>query len=269
VSVKTVAETDRKQRALALEGQLRKRYLTFRAEGLAIGVLLREIRDDELYRDLGFDTWERYLRERVGADLGIEKSQANYLIACAQVRTKLPDELTTAVVSGENGDTKSEVPQRVLREFARLAPMTEDGQRRNYDRLDRHDVQRVAKKVVAEAEQAGTKVTSSLVRKVVDAELGTDRRPKPEPEPEPPTMVEGVYRLAKDIAYVVWKFRESAGPDEWQHLGKEEQHGALRAIWEAVDSLTDMLAQAGARPPSTKQLLEQTERATGRPRKEK
>jgi hypothetical protein len=63
---------------------------------------LKEIRDNELYKEDGFETWYRYLRERIGEVFGIEKSQAHSLIACAQIRTKLPD-ISSSALDENNG----------------------------------------------------------------------------------------------------------------------------------------------------------------------
>jgi hypothetical protein len=84
--------SDRKQRLRTLENQIRKDDETF----VAIGFALKEIRDHELYKEDGFDTWDRYLKERVGHVFGIEETQARKLIACAQIRTKLPEVSNTA-----------------------------------------------------------------------------------------------------------------------------------------------------------------------------
>jgi hypothetical protein len=60
--------------------------------------------------------------------------QVRNLIACAQVRTKLPD--ASGSVLPEGGWS-----QRELLEFGRLAPKSEEHEQRyDFDRLDRRDV---------------------------------------------------------------------------------------------------------------------------------
>src|SRR6516165_627391 len=77
----------RKQRLQALEKQIRENYEAFVKTGFA----LMEIRDEKLHLEAGFDSWDRYLKERVGNEFGIEMRQAQKFIACAQIRPKLPD----------------------------------------------------------------------------------------------------------------------------------------------------------------------------------
>lgn len=155
----------RKQRLRTLENQIRQNYEAFVQTGFA----LKEIRDTTLYTEDGFETWDQYLKERVGKEFGIEQAQARKLIVCAQVRTKLPD-ISDTVVS-EDGWS-----QKALVEFARLAPQSEEHeQRRDYDRLDKRDAARVAKKVIEHCKEEGEKPTAAVVRKFVDEELGVDR----------------------------------------------------------------------------------------------
>src|SRR5262245_16029502 len=82
-----LATVSRKQRLLTLESQIRKDYEAFVRTGFA----LIEIRDDQLYKEGGFDTWDAYLTVRVAKDFGIRRTQAYQLIACSQIRTKLPE----------------------------------------------------------------------------------------------------------------------------------------------------------------------------------
>jgi hypothetical protein len=160
-----VAES-RKQRLRTLENQIRKNYEAFVQTGFA----LKEIRDDLLYKEDGFETWDQYLNERVAEDFGIEERQVFNLIACAQVREKIPETFCSVL-------QKEGLTQRELLEFARLAPKDEEAPGRPYDfgKLNRRDVERVANKVVKHCKQEEVKPTSTVVRKFVDEELGIDR----------------------------------------------------------------------------------------------
>src|SRR5262245_21301728 len=122
----------RKQRLRTLENQIRKDYEAFVATGFA----LKEIRDDRLYEEDGYATWDAYLKEQVGMNFGIEKTYANRLISAAQIRTKLP-ELSGTTVSNKSWAVSA------VNAFGRLAPQDEDHeQRRDYDRLNKRDVER-------------------------------------------------------------------------------------------------------------------------------
>lgn len=163
----------RKQRLRTLENQIRKNYEAFVQTGFA----LKEIRDDRLYEEDGFESWQRYLKERVGQDFEIEEAQVRRLIVCAQVRIKLPDLSSNLSRLEDKTGSKLEWGPRQVLEFARLAPKDESahGQPFDLDNLNKRDVERVAKKVIDHCEEEQTKPTSTIVRKFVDEELGIDR----------------------------------------------------------------------------------------------
>jgi hypothetical protein len=162
---------DRKQRLLALEAQIREGYEAF----VRIGFALKEIRDDHLYEEAGFPSWDEYLRRRVGQDFGIRGAQARRLIVSAQVRLKLPGPPSDTAVSENKAD--AEWTQKAVYEFARLAPRNDDahGQPYDLDRLDRRDVERVAGKVIEHCKKENVRCTPAVVRRFVDGELGIDR----------------------------------------------------------------------------------------------
>lgn len=166
----TEATTRRAQRLRTLESQIRQNYEAF----LRTGFALKEIRDDRLFLEDGFETWDAYLKERVGAEFGIEERQARALISSAQIRFKLPDppDANGTAVPLDDWSIKA------LNEFARLAPKDESrpGHPPDYDRLSKNDVQRVAKKVTDHCQANGIdKPTAPIVRKFVDEDLGVDR----------------------------------------------------------------------------------------------
>ena len=124
------------------------------------GNALKEIRDDELYREDGFDTWDAYLKTRVGHDFGIERSYAFNLITAATIRPKLPD---PKILSSTSVDEKPEWKPSVVKEFERLAPQDPDhAQRRDLTALRKQDVQRVAKAAVEIAKEQGKPVTRKV-----------------------------------------------------------------------------------------------------------
>ena len=65
-------EVSRGQRLRALEAQIREDYEAFVRTGFA----LKEIRDDELYREAGFTTWVQYLKARVNAETAAQAEHA-------------------------------------------------------------------------------------------------------------------------------------------------------------------------------------------------
>jgi hypothetical protein len=159
----TALAASRKERLQTLEGEIRQGFEQFVRTGFA----LKEIRDDELYKEAGFATWDEYLKKRVGQQFGIEDDQARRLITCAQIRGKLPDALPSALGNG--------LSQNALYELRRLAPQRKD-KGRSYDvgRIDRRDAARVINQVAERCAETGGEPTAAAVRKAVNEELGID-----------------------------------------------------------------------------------------------
>jgi hypothetical protein len=76
------AITARKQRLRTLEKEIRSGMEEF----YYTGVKLKEIRDDELYKEDGFETWEAYCRER----WEWSRDRVGQLIAASEYREKIP-----------------------------------------------------------------------------------------------------------------------------------------------------------------------------------
>jgi hypothetical protein len=222
-------------RLRALEAEICKNYEAF----VAVGFALKEIRDEELYKQDGFETWDAYLNERVGETLGIEKAHAFRLIACAQIRPKLSEVLSPR---GEKYDWS----QKELLEFGRLAPKMEDrpGQPRDYDALKRQDVQRVANKVIEHCKKERVKHTVAVVRKFVDEDLGV-KRGKAAAQDNGTDLydyllwvsgeTEGALLNVKDIDPSAWKLLRKEHPyavGRWLKFA-EELVGVLRKANEA------------------------------------
>ena len=79
----TTAVATRKQRLRTLEKEIR----TGMEEFYYVGQKLKEIRDDELYKEDGFKTWEAYCRDR----WDWSRDYAYKLITASDYRAKLPD----------------------------------------------------------------------------------------------------------------------------------------------------------------------------------
>lgn len=207
----------RKQRLQTLEKSIRGTMEQFVETGNA----LKEIRDDELFREDGFETWDAYLKQRVGEDFGIERSQALNLIQASIIRPKLLGLPKVVQRVGQDGWS-----QRAVQEFARLAPVIEDeqGQPRDVKSLRKEDVQKVAKAAVEIAKEQGKPVTAAIVRTAVNAEL----RIKPEKRQPAPKQdfgidlpvylkqkigqIEGIIELLADVPADGWKLLEKSDP---------------------------------------------------------
>src|SRR5262245_45129535 len=143
--------TTRKQRLRTLENEIR----TGMEEFYYTGMKLKEIRDDELYKEDGFATWEAYCKER----WEWSRQHVHRLITASEYREKLP--------ASPNGD--KEWSEATVRELTRIE--------------DKRDAAKVAAKVVKAVEQSEKeaarnpevkpiKLTAATVRKFVDADLG-------------------------------------------------------------------------------------------------
>jgi len=145
-----------------LEKQIRKNW-----EGFALtGAALKEIRDDELYDEVGCATWDQYLSQRVDTVFGIARRHAQRLMVCAEIRPKLP-------AFSRHGCRENGWPMTAMYEFRRLAPQDEEhSQRFDFSRLKKGDVSRVAKAAVAMADEKEVSVSAAIVRKCVDEDIG-------------------------------------------------------------------------------------------------
>ncbi len=152
----------RKQRLRTLENEIRSGMEEFYYTGMK----LKEIRDDELYKEDGFTSFERYVWDR----FQYKKRYLYDLIRSSEYRALLPSPQPCA--TAHEDDEKPRWTEASVRELTRIP--------------DKKEAARVAKKVIEKVEkEEGAKLTSTLVRKVVDEELGVKRgKPAPEPEPE-------------------------------------------------------------------------------------
>ena len=116
----SVSVQTRKQRLRKLENEIRSGMEEFYYTGMK----LKEIRDDELYKEDGFATWEKYCRERWES---VHPHVTN-LIVSSEYRQKLPNCSTGA----------GKWTERAVREFQRIP--------------DKRQAARVAEKVLKEVE---------------------------------------------------------------------------------------------------------------------
>jgi hypothetical protein len=238
----------RTQRLRTLESQIRKDYEAFVATGFA----LMEIRDDRLYEEDGYETWDAYLKDRVGAQFGIEQTQAFQLVACAQIRTKLPD-INFGVPKLNSGKDRPEWTQAAVYAFGRLAPKNEDrpGHPPDYDALRKKDVERVARKVIAHCEREETRPTATIVRKYVDEELGINRAAQAQEtrrqreEASFPELHRYLDSMTSRLEANVEQLSEIADNEEVWTLLAEKHPGLIKRFIAVCDSLADLRRRLG------------------------
>jgi hypothetical protein len=227
--------TTRRQRLEVLENQLRE-------DGKVVARVRRtllEIHDDHLYEEIGFKSWEDYLRRRVYDEFGIEMRQAKALVAHVQILDRLPEVCGT--------QHRDDLPVRVVKELGRLAPSSDGNPKHpDYGRLNRRDAARVVQKAAALAQETETKeVTQSIMRKVVDEELGVKRgkQPEPEPDPEPkPEPRSNFEERVREGTDAVKRLRKNAADLDDRTFAREAGGPAVAfTIDEHIEELEDAL----------------------------
>ena len=183
----------RKQRLRACETILADHMEEF----VKVGMALREIRDERLYKEDGFETFEAYCKKK----WELSKRYAYRIMEAAEIRLKLP--------SPQGGPVgHSDGPQwteRSVRELGRLGTTTK--------------AKAVAERVLKAVEKDGGKLTSTIVRKHVDEEMGIKRgKPKPQPVPSFSQVVYGWAGKLNGIADVI----DAVPKDALRLFGKDE-----------------------------------------------
>ena len=140
-----------------LEADIESHCESIGTHGVAIGAILLEIRDQELWRP-NYASWNEYLKTRARELVGKSFTQASNLIQAAEIQKRLPEPIQKTVLNVS-----------CLKELGRLAPSSDGNPKhRDYSRLRKADVLRVLK-------DAGAAPTASKLRKAVDTDLGFDR----------------------------------------------------------------------------------------------
>lgn len=202
----------RKQRLRKLEKEIRSGLEEFYYTGMR----LKEIRDDELYKEDGFETWEKYCRGRWEYSF----QHVHKLIVAAEYRERLP--------TSPSG--RGEWSERSVRELTRIP--------------DKNQAAKVAAKAIKEVEQQAktdpkVKLTSTVVKKFVDADLGVAKA-KPTPPPkEDNTLVAYIRSKIGTIEGITENLSEVPA-DAWTLL--EESHPQLATqLVTACEELADLL----------------------------
>jgi protein gp37 len=180
----TAVQVRRLERLRALESEIRDDYEAF----YRVGMKLKEIRDDQLYKDAGFVTWEAYCREC----WDFSGERARQLIVAAEYRTVLPAPTNV----GEKDKKDRQWNEAAVRELTRLE--------------DKRDAATVAAKVVKAVEQDDVKLTAATVRKFVDEELGIDPRRKKKTDADLPDLIDLVRAYTEKLQRQTVELREMA-----------------------------------------------------------
>jgi hypothetical protein len=149
-----MSDPTRKERLRACETILRQHMEEF----VRVGLALKEIRDARLYLADDFQNFETYCRRK----WSFSRQRAHQLIDASEIRQVLPELPCQPGVDMQWNE-------KAIRELGRL-PTTAKARA-------------VAERIVKDIEKAGGKLTSGIVKKAVDKDLGLDPKPKPDPLP--------------------------------------------------------------------------------------
>jgi hypothetical protein len=139
------------------------------------GRILREIRDDDLWKEAGCTCWDDYLKVRVEEEFGVrERTARDLILAC-----ELADRWRQLGLGNRrrSADCGPKYSQSVWLALAPLAPRkNEPGSPRDLAKIDRKKAAVVAREF-KKLERSGQKVTAakarSIVNEVLDAEEDT------------------------------------------------------------------------------------------------
>lgn len=176
------------------------------------GMALKEIKDDELYREDEHESFAAYLRAR--PQFGYSERAAQRKIMAAEIRKTLPMRTTGAPTWG----------LRVIEQLNRL-PTTAKARQ-------------IAGRLLKEVESDGRPITSTMARKAVDKIVGRKRRRKK----QPPTLAqflrewtvrcENVAEAVEQVPNSVLKELAAEKP-----LTTKELASALDRLWKALERI--------------------------------
>tara|TARA_Y100000310_G_C20615798_1_gene780540 strand:+ start:557 stop:1249 length:693 start_codon:yes stop_codon:yes gene_type:complete len=227
----------RKQRLRTLENDIRNDVRTFESKGLAIGERLIQIREEELYLEDGWESWNQYLTQHVTELIGLSDTHAKRLIVTGEVNRKLPE---SSPISG--------LGTYHLEELGRLAPkMPNSGSAVNtkdYSRINKPAIARVLKRA-DEATDDDKGPTIAQIRKEVDVELGIDRtakikktKAKRDQLPEFEDWLESKISLVE-----IWiKYLSEVPAEGWTELEISDP-GLAKRFAEVCENLAQLLRQ--------------------------
>lgn len=213
----------RKQRLRKLENEIR----TGMEEFYYTGMKLKEIRDDELYKEDGFEAWTEYVRKR----WEWSPDYALKVITSSEYREKLPT----------NTSGSGQWSERSVRELTRIP--------------DKKQAARVAAKIVKEVERSEKeaaknpdvkplKLSASTVQRFVDEDLGIDRHKKAaetrRERDESLPRLEDYLKSQTECIRVIIKHLSDVPGEAWELL-EESQPRLAERLATACDDLAELL----------------------------
>jgi hypothetical protein len=223
-----VLDVNRKQRLRTLENEIRSGMEEFYYTGMK----LKEIRDNELYKEDGFKTWEDYCQKR----WEWTARRVTQIITSAEYRQELP------AVGNNVSDASDGWKERHVQELSRIP--------------SKRDAAKVAAKVIKAIEQSRTEaeknpdvkpltLTASTVRKFVDADLGVNRAAKAKATRDRQDAGVEFHQHLIDLTGELESERNKLAEvtdDVWKLL-KKNRPGTVKRLAAAVNSLAEFLGE--------------------------
>jgi len=214
----TALTVTRKQRLLTLEKEISAGLENF----FEAGIKLRAIKDDELYKEAGFETWEKYCRERCDWS----QTYVGKIIVAAEYRLELPDRTNCTSVR------QKEWNENQVRQLTRIP--------------SKKHAATVATRVLKHVEQTGKRLTAAVVKKFVDQDLGVEKKdqPKSAPKDEGDTLKPYLDDTLGTIQGTMNAIK--AMPDDvWKDYATNQEPGLVKRLATACEAMASFLRKDG------------------------
>jgi hypothetical protein len=207
----------RKQRLRTLENEIREGLLEGAEAFYYVGMRLKEIRDDELWKEESFSSWNKYLDS---GRLDMSNAHARKFVQSAEYRHAI----------GVSSNSRKPECQWSHHAFEQLT------------RVPLEHASRVAVKIEKQAEKQGVKLTGSFVRGIVDHEL--DRPPRQPKSKAPKDNGDGnVHRYLEQYASEIAGMREALEdvPQAGWLLLNQKWSSVINRLIDECDRLAEFL----------------------------
>ena len=185
------------------------------------GVILRRIMVEKEFKDAGFESFEKYMNERMPC--GIKSTQAFALMAAAKVRLLLTDSANSGVTDGVW--TEAAIRPLLHKHFAPS------------------DQKRLGKKIATRVKN-GEKLTAALVKQVCDEDRGVERRASEKKQAEVAETPTAGGTLAKIFAEcALWKQSLGNVPDDFFKEAVAEDSESVTRLIRILGELSSILVE--------------------------
>ena len=186
-----------------------------------MGVILKEIRDDDLWKDGDYSDFKEYCDHR--QPLGYKKSAVNQFIVASDVRRLLPELSAEKPASGGLSWTERTVRPLAHKDFAPS------------------DVRRLGKKILTQVKKTG-KLTGPMVKAICDEDRGVEKQKAKKKGEELDAADTPAKVLNKiKIEAKLWQSSLASMPEDFWSDAESEDRGCLKRTITALSELVSFL----------------------------